>query len=165
MSKTAKIIIFSVIGVLLAVVFLLIILENVSKNKFSIVNNTDKNITSLNVIFETEEEGVDQGLIYEGPLNKGEKVTGRFDTVDFSLLDGDIGIYVTFEGYEEIYCYDGMFSGKFDGKVDLEFYQSEGEYRLKSNASVGLFNNTDNTQMENNEIFFDLEEEDWDYIE
>ena len=54
MSKRVKIIIFSVIGLLVAAVFVFIILENVSNNKYTIVNNTDMNITSLKVVFEWE---------------------------------------------------------------------------------------------------------------
>ncbi|MBR4343837.1 MAG: hypothetical protein IKP88_14270 [Lachnospiraceae bacterium] len=167
MSKRVKIIIFSVIGLLVAAVFVFIILENVSNNKYTIVNNTDMNITSLKVVFEWEEDGTEISTIYEGSLNKGDTKQGHFDTVDFSGDGGEIGVYVTFEGHDELECYDGYILGKFNGKVNLEFYQNQGQYRLKQNASVGLFNNTENTALKNSEIefIFDEDGDDWDYVE
>jgi len=165
MNKTVKIILISVIAVIVTAIITLVTIEQASKRSYTIVNNTDKNITALGVMFEREEDGVALQMIYEGALNSGEKQSGKFETASFGEDGAELGIVVTFDGSEEIYCYDGYFVGSFDGKIDLEFYKTEGEYRLKSNASVGIFKNTDNTSLEDSEIVFDLEANDWDYVD
>ena len=165
MSKKVKIILISIVAVLVTAVIVIVAIEEISKKKFTVVNNTGKNITSLGLMFETEEDGAVLKQFYDGPLNAGDKVSGKFEAINFGEEGGELGVVVTFEGYEEIYCYDGLFTGNFDGKIDLEFYETEGEYRLKSTAGVGIFNDTDNTSLDESEIIFDLEGNDWDYAD
>ena len=56
MSKKTKIIIISAVAVLLLAVIIVVAIEGFSGCRYSIKNNTDKNITSLRVVFEAAEE-------------------------------------------------------------------------------------------------------------
>ena len=165
MSKKAKIITFSVIGVILACVIVLVAIEGFSGRKYTIKNNTDKNITNIRLVLELAEEETELQELYDGPLNAGSKVSGSFKTEDFDLDAGDIGIYLTFEGGETMFLFDGYFEGRFDGKINMEFYQEEGTYRLKSTASSGLFGSTENTGLDESVIVFSDALDDWDYID
>ncbi|MCR4624896.1 MAG: hypothetical protein K5795_02855 [Lachnospiraceae bacterium] len=165
MSKKAKIITFSVIGVILACVIVLVAIEGFSGRKYTIKNNTDKNITNIRLVLELAEEETELQELYDGPLNAGSKVSGSFKTEDFDLDAGDLGIYLTFEGGETMFLFDGYFEGRFDGKINMEFYQEEGTYRLKSTASSGLFGSTENTGLDESVIVFSDALDDWDYID
>ena len=165
MSKKAKIITFSVIGVILACVIILVAIEGFSGRKYTIKNNTDKNITNIRLVLELAEEETELQELYDGPLNAGSKVSGSFKTEDFDLDAGDLGIYLTFEGGETMFLFDGYFEGRFDGKINMEFYQEEGTYRLKSTASSGLFGSTENTGLDESVIVFSDALDDWDYID
>ena len=72
---------------------------------------------------------------------------------------------VTFEGENEIYVYDGYFYDRFEGSVDIDFHQAEGEYRATLSATTGIFRNDDNSAMKDDEIYFDFEQSDWDIVE
>ena len=165
MSKKAKIITFSVIGVILVCVIVLVAIEGFSGRKYTIKNNTDKNITNIRLVLELAEEETELQELYDGPLNAGSKVSGSFKTEDFDLDAGDLGIYLTFEGGETMFLFDGYFEGRFDGKINMEFYQEEGTYRLKSTASTGLFGNTETTGLDESVIVFSDALDDWDYID
>jgi hypothetical protein len=164
-SKKVKIIVISVVCVLLAAVMTLIVIEQVGKRKVKIVNNTDRNITKLQVMFETEEESTVICSLFDGELQSGRSYSGTFETQDFSSVPADLGMLVTFEGEEEIFVYDGYFDSRFDGSVDIEFFQAEGQYRAMLSATSGLFRNSDNTYMKDDEIFFDFENADWDMVD
>jgi len=165
MSKKAKIIVLSIIGVILAGVIILVAIEGFSGKRYSIKNNTDKNISNIRVVFELAEEEGELKEIYSGPINAGSKVSGSFDAIDFDYDAGDIGIYLTFEGGDTMFLFDGYIEGRFDGKIDMEFYQEDGSYLLKSTASTGLFGNTDSTGLDESVIIFTDELDDWDYID
>jgi len=165
MSKKSKIIVLTALTVLVLAVLILIVIENVGKKSYVIRNNSDRDITSLKVVFELEEDGTELSGIYEGPLKAGEKAEGKFESVDFSDVGGEVGMFVTFDGEEEFFVYDGYFFGVFDGKLDIEFYKEDDQYRVRSSAGIGLFKNSSNTDLDDSVIYFDFEEGDWDYTE
>ena len=182
MSKKAKIILFSVAGVLVAAVFALVIIEGSMSRKYTIYNNTDKNITSLKVVFENAENADEYMTIFEGSLKAGEKIKGSFDKISFldesledayfqydnieSLLKegiseservpGDIGVLVTFEGEEESYDYSEPIFGTFEKRFVLEFIKDEdGEFGGTLTIGNGLFSGSN----EINELSFDPDDE------
>ena len=165
MSKKVKIIIISVISLIVVAVFTLVILEQSRKCKVKIVNSTDKNITNLNLMFETEEDSKELRSLYNGELKSGQSYSGSYEAVDLSGTTADLGMIVTFEGEEEIFVYDGYFSDRYDGFVEVEFFQAEGEYRVRLSATTGLFKNADSSYMKDDEIYFDFENADWDYVD
>ena len=165
MSKKAKIIILSVVGVILAGVIVLVALEGFSGKKFTIKNNTDKNITMIRVVLEMAEEETELQELYNGQISAGGKVSGSFKATDFDYDAGDLGIYLAFEGSDEMFLFDGYFEGRFDGKIDMEFYQEDGTYRLKTTASTGIFGNTDSTGLDESVLIFNNVLDDWDYID
>lgn len=161
MKKETKIIIFSALGVIVAAVLCLIVIEESKKRTISIANHTDKDITSLSVMFETEDESEEILKLYEGALKKGESYKGSFEKIDFKDITADIGMLVTFDGEEEIFLYDGLFYNRFDGTIEIEFHQEEGQYRVLMNAYSGLFKNGTKTNMKNDDFYFDFEESDF----
>lgn len=165
MSKKVKIIIISIISLILVAVLALIVLEETGKRKIRIVNNTDKNIKGLEVFFETEDEGIELYSLYNAELKSGQKYSASTELFDFENEAADLAMIVTFEGEEGIFVYDGYFYDRFDGAIDIEFYQAEGEYRARMSATSGLFRNTVKSGMKDDEIYFDFEESDWDFIE
>lgn len=165
MSKKAKIIVLSIIGVILTGVIVIVALEGFSGKRYSIKNNTDKNISNIRVVFELAEEEGELQEIYSGPINAGSKVSGSFDAINFDYDAGDIGVYLTFEGGDTMFLFDGYIEGRFDGKIDMEFYQEDGSYLLKSTASTGLLGKTDTTGLDESIIIFTDELDDWDYID
>ena len=165
MSKKTKIIIISVVAVLLLAVIILVAIEGFSGCRYSIKNNTDKNITSLRVVFEATEEEFEYADMYNGALLAGKSVSGSYKPIEFDEDGGDLGIYITFEGSEEMFCFDGYFEGRFDGKVDMEFYVEEGTLSLKTTATTGLFGSTENTALDESVIIFNEDLSDWDYLE
>lgn len=164
-GSKAKVIIISIVAVLVVAVMALIVIEGLGKRTVKIVNNTDKNISSLKVMFETEDESEELISLYDGALNSGEKYTGSYEPMDFSDYGADLGMLVTFEGENEIYVYDGYFYDRFEGSVDIDFHQAEGEYRATLSATTGIFRNDDNSAMKDDEIYFDFEQSDWDIVE
>ncbi|MBO4920533.1 MAG: hypothetical protein J5372_01325 [Lachnospiraceae bacterium] len=165
MSKKTKIILLSVIAVLVVAVIILVAIEGFSGCSYSIKNNSNVNISSMRVVFESAEEDLEYAEMFNGGISAGKSVSGSFKPVEFDENGGDIGIYLTFEGSEEMFLFDGYFEGRFDGKVEMEFYVEEGELRLKSTASTGLFGNTDSTELDESVIIFTEDLSDWDYLE
>ena len=165
MSKKTKIIILSVVAVILIVVIAMVAIEGFSGCRYSIKNNTGKNITSLRVVFEAAEEEYEYADMYNGELNAGKSVSGSFKPVEFDVDGGDLGIYIKFEGCEELFCFDGYFEGRFDGKVNMEFYVEEGVVNLKTSATTGLFGSSESTSLDESVIVFNEDLSDWDYLE
>ena len=165
MSKKSKIIILSVIAVLVVAVIVLVALEGFSGCRYSIKNNSNINISSLKVVFESAEEDLEYADMFNGAVEAGKSVSGSFKPVEFDEYGGDLGIYITFEGAKEMFLFDGYFEGRFDGKVDMEFYVEEDELRLKTTASTGIFGNTENTELDGSVIIFTEDLSDWDYLE
>ncbi len=153
--------------VFVAVVFLLIFLEMSSRNKYVISNKTDMNITNIKLVFQDEEEGLPLLTICENvSVNKGEKQKGKFETINFGAAYGELLVEVTFEGKDVVEYADGLFYGTFDGKLDLEFYETDGQLRLRTTAGEGLFNKTTKTALDNEEIYIDWTIEDyWDWVD
>lgn len=162
MSKKAKIIAISVLCMFFAIVIVLVVVESMMSNRYTFTNNTDKNITALTVFFE-DDEGEYSTEIFDGTLEKGKKQSGSYATIDCSRADRSFYAFVEFEGEEEVMVYDGYYIGQFNGDISLEFYQEDGQYRLKTKASTGLFKNTEDSGMDSI-IYFDFENADWDYI-
>lgn len=165
LTGKVKVILISIAAVLVVAVLSLIVIEGFINQSVKIVNNTDKNITSLKVMFETEDESAELLSLYDGELKSGEKYSGSYTPMDFSEYGADLGMLVTFEGEAEIYVYDGYFYDKFNGCVEIDFHQAEGEYRATLSATTGLFRNDDNSSMKDDEIYFDFENADWDIVE
>lgn len=182
MSSKAKVILISVVAVVMVVIFSLVLVEGLNKNKYNIRNNTDKNITSLKVYMEDSEESdsVQIGdVIFEGSVNAGSSESGSFKGFDFkNYVDdqngnkvyvgdfiGELAMLVTFEGEDQIFVYDGVFSNPFDGKIDIEFYQEEGKYWARLSATTGLFKDTKYTELKDDELYFDFEESEFYYAD
>ena len=158
MKGEKKIAIFAVIA-LFAIVLALIIIEESLKCRFTVENNTDKNIEHIELSFIDEENYLVE-TVYDGEVKAGDSVKGKFEPVDFSLYSGELYIGVTFEGGEEITLSDGFLYTLFDGRFSLEFVQEDGEYRLNTDSAVGLFGSSDIAGIEN-KFFIDLENSDW----
>lgn len=165
MSKKTKIIVLSIVAVLLVAILVMVAIEGFSGCRYSIKNNTDKNITSLRVVFEAAEEEYEYADMYNGALEAGKSVSGSFKPVEFDEDGGDLGIYIKFEGSEEMFCFDGYFEGRFDGRVNMEFYVEDGVVNLKSTAVTGLFGSSENTSLDESVIVFNDDLSDWDYLE
>ncbi|MBR4540773.1 MAG: hypothetical protein IKO54_01205 [Lachnospiraceae bacterium] len=165
MSKKTKIIVLSVVAVLLVAILVMVAIEGFFGCRYSIKNNTDKNITSLRVVFEAAEEEYEYADMYNGALEAGKSVSGSFKPVEFDEDGGDLGIYIKFEGSEEMFCFDGYFEGRFDGRVNMEFYVEDGVVNLKSTAVTGLFGSSENTSLDESVIVFNDDLSDWDYLE
>ncbi len=164
MSKQAKVIIISVISVFLLAVFGLILVEQLGKNKITVSNHTDKRIESLDLFFETEDEGTELMKLYNEALEPGQEYKSTFETINFGNDYGDIGMLVKFEGVDSIYVYGGLFENSFDGKINIEFYQAEGQYRVSMSATTGLFNSDEKTSLKKDDIYFMFDEADWEYV-
>ena len=165
MSKKTKIIVLSVVAVLLVAILVMVAIEGFSGCRYSIKNNSDKNITSLRVVFEAAEEEYEYADMYNGALEAGKSVSGSFKPVEFDEDGGDLGIYIKFEGSEEMFCFDGYFEGRFDGRVNMEFYVEDGVVNLKSTAVTGLFGSSESTSLDESVIVFNDDLSDWDYLE
>jgi len=163
MSKKLKIILIVAASVLVVAVLGLIVLEDALKRRYTISNETDTNITHLQVFFETAEDGVELQTIFEGELKAGEEVSGKFERIGFGDIAGDIGVVVTFEGQEECYDYDGLITGVFDGRINLRFTKDEdGDLGAYLKAGFGLFNDPGDIELDNVRLYFDPEDEiDW----
>ncbi len=195
MSKKAKIILFSVAGVLVAAVFALIIIEGSMSRKFTLFNNTDRNITNLKVVFENAENADEYMTIFEGSLKAGEKVNGSFNKISFldesleeayyqydnieSLLKegisdsertpGDIGILVTFEGEEESYDYSEPIFGTFENRFIIEFTKDDDSFGGLITIGNGLFSSSNETYDlsfdPDDELTLDDFDDDWEFEE
>ena len=159
-----KAVIISIVAVIVVAVIGLVAIEGINTCRIKIANHTDKNITNLKVMFETEDESLEMQNLFEGELKSGEKYSGSYDSMNFTEEPGDIGMLVTFEGEDEIYVYDGYFYDRFNGLIDIDFHQAEGEYRVTISASSGIFKNTDGSAIDDDEIYFDFEKADWDIV-
>ena len=152
-----KVVIISIVAVIVVAVIGLVAIEGINTCRIKIANHTDKNITNLKVMFETEDESLEMQNLFEGELKSGEKYSGSYDSMNFTEEPGDIGMLVTFEGEDEIY-------DRFNGLIDIDFHQAEGEYRVTISASSGIFKNTDGSAIDDDEIYFDFEKADWDIV-
>ena len=159
-----KVVIISIVAVIVVAIIGLVAIEGINTCRIKIANHTDKNITNLKVMFETEDESLEMQNLFEGELKSGAKYSGSYDSMNFTEEPGDIGMLVTFEGEDEIYVYDGYFYDRFNGLIDIDFHQAEGEYRVTISASSGIFKNTDGSAIDDDEIYFDFEKADWDIV-
>lgn len=157
----------TIIGVSLALIVLialvLVVIESSLRCKFTLKNNTDKNITHIEVVIENQDE-IDVLPLYAGSLPAGQSVSEKFEVVDFSEEPGSaLWIYVEFENEKVLQIYDGYLYTKFDGRISAEFVQEDGEYRLNLDSGVGLFG-SDEIAGIGSKIQLVFDEVDWHYM-
>ena len=133
--------------------------------QYIIKNYTDKNIESLEVIFEIEDETSDYPDydVYYGPVGAGKTVSGSKPAIVFEDPDYMFIMVVTFENEEQMYIDENVISDSFAGKMDIEFYQENGKYWARIN---GYRNNSGSEKypgFDNIELYFDFAEGDWYY--
>lgn len=161
-NNKIKLIVGLAVAVVLILAFVLIAIEDNLHCKYVIENHTDKNITNIEVVFE-DEAGYTIQDIYDGALNSGASVKGKFQKEDFRNNPGDLWIYVQFEGENPLMIYDGYLYTLYDGHFSLDFVQEDGEYRLNTDSGVGLFGGKDIAGIDSKiQLVFD--EQDWHYM-
>lgn len=165
MSKGSKIGIIATAGIIAVLLIAMVVLEGVKSNTYVFVNNTDKDISYLAVYF-TDDEYETYDEMYVGEVKKGDSVKGSYETMDCTVYDRFCQIDVEFDNDEstELIIDDGYFEGRYKGKVELEFYQEDGEYRLRTHSAPSIFDSGDNVGM-NSVIYMNIDEKVWEYIE
>ncbi len=161
-KKTAKIITgIAVLAFVLIIAVLLI--EELGTGTVKVINNTDKNITALELYFE-DIDGYDIGVedLYHDSLAAGETVEREIGEIDLRYTGANVGMLITFEDEARIYAFGGTFNSVFKGDFEFEFYMKDGDYYLHSEARSGLLGSKDEYDMDD-DIRFDFENADWEY--
>ena len=143
----------------------LIIAEELSGGRLIINNNTGRNIESLSIEFYDEVQEMTVDWLYEGSVAAGENIDLKYEgEYNFSGMSCICFVYVTFEGYDEIMVYDGLFEGPFGGNYELNFSEDGEQYFLHLRAYEGLFKSTNASNLDETYELY-LDDADWDYID
>lgn len=140
-----------ILGLLIAVVVVLICIENGMENKFIIKNKSSHAITKLSYWYETYEEdaeGEDEPITEEvdfGAIGAKQKRKESTEGHKLSELTGEalLCVYIEFEDGGDVLLESGQFLHDFQGKISLELKDSdENEVTAWLKAGEGLFNST-----------------------
>ncbi len=154
-----------VCGAILVSLIAILIIEEIVLQKVVISNKTDRNIESISITFETEEnEELILPVLDSISVAAGETNKYSYSPVDMLGYATEIVFAIKFEDGETIWLYDGDFNGIYRGRIDAEFYEEAGEYYLKLKAGVGLTNSTENTYCDT-EFILKPDEGDWNYTD
>ncbi len=152
-------------GAILVSLIAILIIEEIVLQKVVISNKTDRNIESISITFETEDnEELILPVLDSISVAAGETEKYSYSPVDMLGYATEIVFAIKFEDGETIWLYDGDFNGIYRGRIDAEFYEEAGEYYLKLKAGVGLTNSTENTYCDT-EFVLKPDEGDWNYTD
>lgn len=150
----------------LAALLIMVSVESLGGGSFVCVNDTDMEITDLDVCV-IDDEMFSIHDIYTGPVPKKDKLSADFEkkiSIDPDIT-GELMVAVTFEGYEEpLYIFDGLFDKEVVCNLKLHFYEEDGEYYLTSKMGTPLFGSTKDTGVDSTYIL-DLEGLDYDWVD
>lgn len=162
-NKKLLIVIASVVLFALIVVGL-VLAEELGGGKLIIKNKTDMNITDIKVYFNDEERGYTSDWLYEGKVDANDKMVYEYEGYyDFTGMECECFIEVTFDDRTCFVIYDGDFRARFTGNFELTFFEQGGDYFLRTKAGEGLFKNTSTTDMDT-DIILDFDNAEWDYV-
>lgn len=151
-------------GILIFSIILVLLIEAVYTQKVVIKNNTNKDIESIQVYFDSEEDAEFPVIAEDISIKAGEKISKSYKAVDMGIYQTELTLLVTFEGGETMMIYDGEFTGKYKGRIEGEFFENNGQYYLRLKAGVGLSNSTESTFCDT-DFILDIITGDWDYSE
>ena len=158
-----KLVIYFLIFTVLAGIIIMISVEAFGGGNIKIRNKTDKKIKSLEAVV-TDEETIDIGLMYEGPVGANETVKADFDKIDIGTHeDAQLYLGIQFEGYDnKIEIAEGWISKDFKGNTDIDIYEEDGILYLKVKMGTALFGSTKDTNVDETYILLP-DEADYDY--
>lgn len=155
---------------ILALCIAFVLTEALNPGKLRIYNNTDKTISSIDVIF--EEEDYETGeyntvlYLYSGKVDAGSATKISLDKkLDFRGTEASCCMYVSFDDGETIAIEDGYFTTLYKGTFTFDFYQENGDYFLKAKAADGLFRNSTSSSWLDETYILYPDEADWEYAE
>ena len=130
--------------VLLLVMFLLMAIEPLLKNKVVIKNKSSHKITTLSFWYEDETGTFTEEQAF-GEVAPKERIK-EDAAIDLKEMVGTawLTIKIAFEDGGEALIQTGEFTNTFEGRVKLDILDTKGEdLMLRLHAGEGLFNSTD----------------------
>lgn len=154
-------------GIILLIFFIFMFTEALIAGRYSIVNDTSKEIESVRIYFDnSNSEYYQLDIIDEYKTEDiistrvaaGAEVKGSFDTVPLNSTDAGMVVAVMVDG-EEIEYNSGFFNTNFKGRIDIRFYEEDGIVYLAVKASTGLFKSTKETGCDISYVLIDSNEQ------
>lgn len=137
MDMKSKAILFSVIGVAVLIMIVLIMIESLN-GKIVISNNTNLKLEYVKAYFVDVEGPVNDGFSTEN-LEAGKEFENALNKIDLLGTNSNLEVRFKFENQEEMLVDAGFFNDAFDGKITIDFSQKEEDYaKLRVKASNGL---------------------------
>lgn len=163
LSKKTIITVIASVAVL-ALILVLVLIENSGKGRFIISNETGRDLDRVVVGF-VDTEGDFTDMLFSSPVAAGKKYDDKED-VSFTFYGSpaEMAIGYTFAGTEQVMLADGWFETEFDGKIKIRFYEKGGKTYLSMKATDGLFGSTDRTNLDVTFVL-DVDNCEFDYVD
>lgn len=138
MSNKTKIFLY-VLGAVLAIAFIVMILIENSGSRIRIRNKSELKLESVTTYFHNDEGDMYNEIKFED-IEREKSVKNDLDKMNFSENQATLRVSFKFEGQEEKFFVDaGYFNDQFNGKVNIDFSDTEdGNILLKVKASGGI---------------------------
>ncbi len=138
MKNSTKILLYSLAGVLLLIIIVLVMFESKS-GRITIRNDSDYTLEYVKAFYVDAEGAVNDDVMLFENLQKGDKSEILLEKIDLSYLEANLEVRFKFEGYDELFVDAGYFNDIFNGRISLSFSNTEEDkVLLKIKASPGV---------------------------
>lgn len=139
MKDSTKILLYSIAGIALLIIIILVAFENRS-SKIVVRNNSGLKLEYVKAYFVDMEGPVSEDEMVFDNLSSGESTELALEKVNLAYREANLEIRFKFEGHDELFEDVGYFNEEFDGRlyIDFEDTDEDGKVLLKAKASTGV---------------------------
>ncbi|NLL01247.1 MAG: hypothetical protein GX271_11395 [Clostridiales bacterium] len=138
MKDSTKILLYSLAGLILLAIIVLISIENRSAN-ITVRNKSDYKLEYIKAYFvDTEGRISEDDIVFEN-LESGDKAKLPLDKIDLLYREANLELRFKFEDKDEMFVDSGYFNDVFEGQISIDFDDIDDDrVNLKVKASTGL---------------------------
>ena len=138
MKDSTKIILYSLAGVALLLVVVLMVLESRS-SKIMIKNASKVKLEYVKAYFVDMEGRVSEDEMEFENLDSGDSAELPLEKIDLAHRQANLEVRFKFEGYDEMFEDVGYFNEPFNGRININFEDTDNDnILLKVKATVGI---------------------------
>ena len=138
-SKVNVIIVCVAAAIILTLTAVFMIIES-RYGKFQVNNNTDLKLEYVKAYFVDNEGPLNTGYTTES-LDTGKSYTTANETVNLTGMEANLEVKFKFENHDELFTDSGVFNGKLEGNIKIEFESTADPnvVIMKVKAGNGIF--------------------------
>ncbi|NLO08328.1 MAG: hypothetical protein GX129_00445 [Clostridiales bacterium] len=138
MKDSTKILLYSLAGLVLLFVVILLVIEGMS-SKIIIKNNSDVKLEYVKAYFVDIEGPVSDDVKLFENLDRGDNSVLPLEKIDLAYRQANLEVRFKFEGHDELFVDAGYFNEIFSGRINIGFEDIDNErILLKVKASTGV---------------------------